>query len=248
MTIPGLGGQTPQRPDQAYAGTQGQAVAPGSPAVVRARLVIISGANGGLFVYSPSPGAGNLIASIAAMAGTDQFGNSYVEGVATYVTIAGTIYALEVGSQTGSGTAFLVHNLTSPPNSDPLFSAIQASPAGCVAAVQSGKSTAGSSQAAVDVADSTASGFAGGQVEVIAGQTTIDGNMTVGGRLTITAANSLFTGDVNLQPPMATPPHYVLPTDNNIGSSWATGERQFINNCVDAINSIIASMTNRGFF
>jgi len=39
----------------------------------------------GLFVYSPAPGPGNLIASIAAQAGTDPYGNAYRgSGFATY--------------------------------------------------------------------------------------------------------------------------------------------------------------------
>lgn len=67
----------------------GQGVAPGvqpgvSNAVEIANLVIIFGVHGGLFVYSPSPGAGNLIASIVPQAGTDQFGNTYVAGVTSY--------------------------------------------------------------------------------------------------------------------------------------------------------------------
>lgn len=39
----------------------------------------------GFFVYDPAPGTGNLIASIAAAAGTDPYGNAYLEGVATYL-------------------------------------------------------------------------------------------------------------------------------------------------------------------
>jgi hypothetical protein len=38
----------------------------------------------GLFAYSPAPGAGNLIASISAVAGTDPYGNAYRAGLTTY--------------------------------------------------------------------------------------------------------------------------------------------------------------------
>lgn len=38
----------------------------------------------GIFVYSGTPAAQNLIASIAANAGTDAFGNGYIPGVVTY--------------------------------------------------------------------------------------------------------------------------------------------------------------------
>lgn len=50
-------------------------------------LVIIDAATGftGLFVYSPIPAFGNLIASVAAIAGTDPYGNTYQPGVTSYV-------------------------------------------------------------------------------------------------------------------------------------------------------------------
>lgn len=38
----------------------------------------------GAFFYSPSEGAGNLIASIAPAGGTDGFGNHYLQGTASY--------------------------------------------------------------------------------------------------------------------------------------------------------------------
>lgn len=61
-------------------------VQPGTSNVVRARLVVIfgSGANTGLFVYSPTPAAGNLIYSITATAGTDPYGNAYLQGATSY--------------------------------------------------------------------------------------------------------------------------------------------------------------------
>lgn len=47
-------------------------------------LVIAGGAGSGLFVYSPSPGANTLVASIAQAAGTDPYGNAYLAGMVTY--------------------------------------------------------------------------------------------------------------------------------------------------------------------
>lgn len=49
-----------------------------------AQLVIIEGANDGLFVYNGTPAAGSLIASITSANGTDQFGNATIGGVTTY--------------------------------------------------------------------------------------------------------------------------------------------------------------------
>lgn len=45
--------------------------------------VIVAGANGGVFVYDPAPGFGNLIASITDAA-EDPYGNATLKGVTTY--------------------------------------------------------------------------------------------------------------------------------------------------------------------
>jgi hypothetical protein len=57
-------------------------------------LIIIdaSGTFTGLFVYSPVPGHGNLIASITAAAGTDPYGNPYLAGITSY-TAGGGLFA-----------------------------------------------------------------------------------------------------------------------------------------------------------
>jgi hypothetical protein len=77
------GGNPAMRPDQAIqlpATRAGSGPAPQS-AIVVARLVIIVGTTGALFVYSPTAGPGNLVASLAAAAGTDSFGNAYDAGL-----------------------------------------------------------------------------------------------------------------------------------------------------------------------
>ena len=67
-----------------------------SPGLVEAQTVIIEGSKGGLFVYSPSAGLGNLVLSIAAMEGTDKYGNSYPAGQ----TIFDTTFQIENSGQT----------------------------------------------------------------------------------------------------------------------------------------------------
>lgn len=61
----------------------GQAVTQGysNPSLVVANKVIVFGPNQGVFVYNGTPAAGNLEISIAATAGTDNFGNSYPSGL-----------------------------------------------------------------------------------------------------------------------------------------------------------------------
>ncbi len=50
--------------------------------VITPIVIIAGGVTGeGLFVYSGTPAAGNLIVSIAAAAGTDSFGNNYTQGI-----------------------------------------------------------------------------------------------------------------------------------------------------------------------
>jgi hypothetical protein len=74
-------------------------------------VVIGAGAPGtGLFVYSPTPGAGNLIASIAPAPGVDIYGNSYLQGFAVYAAGSATTYAqlnaaiLTLANSVGGGT------------------------------------------------------------------------------------------------------------------------------------------------
>jgi hypothetical protein len=61
-----------------------------------ASLVIVSAPSGsyaGIFVYSPAPGAGTLIGSWAAQAGTDPYGNAYPQGLnVTVGTISGITF------------------------------------------------------------------------------------------------------------------------------------------------------------
>jgi hypothetical protein len=63
--------------------------------LIQGPQVVIAGANGELLVYSPAGGAGNLIASIAGQAGTDQYGNSFLTGVSSYLVL-GTALALQI--------------------------------------------------------------------------------------------------------------------------------------------------------
>jgi len=81
-------------------------VAPGGNAgVFKGRLVVIFGtsANGstGLFVYSGSPALGNLVGSIASVAGTDPYGNAYLAGLTGYFIQSPAL----VQSQQGSAAA-----------------------------------------------------------------------------------------------------------------------------------------------
>ena len=54
-----------------------------NPGLFTKLVVIVTKPGQGIFVYSPNPGPGNLIASIAPVAGTDH-GNAYLAGIVAY--------------------------------------------------------------------------------------------------------------------------------------------------------------------
>lgn len=81
----------------------------------------------GFFIYSSSPGAGSLIASITAASGVDGFGNSYSNGINAYPSVGSTTVfqgqQMAVGlnqvSTASTGFGFSVSNLTNPEFSSP---------------------------------------------------------------------------------------------------------------------------------
>jgi hypothetical protein len=102
VTTPGTGGLPERRLDQQRTFSP-PAQAPGAAAgVVRARIVIVSGGSGvfGVFVYSGTPGAGNLVASLAGAGTTaDPFGNPVLGGgLAVYGTGGQEIFLGLIGA------------------------------------------------------------------------------------------------------------------------------------------------------
>lgn len=80
----GEGGTPPEPAGYVPPSLPGQA-AGSITAILRARQVIVSGPNGGVFSYSPAAGAGNLIATAGiASAGIDPYGNNFLAGNSAY--------------------------------------------------------------------------------------------------------------------------------------------------------------------
>lgn len=79
---------------------------------VQSLVIVQSGGNfQGLFVYSPTPGAGNLSSSVATVTGTatDPYTNVYLDGIVNYATSGGPpIFAVQL-----SGGAVLYSTATS---------------------------------------------------------------------------------------------------------------------------------------
>lgn len=89
----------PRRPDQGYL-PPAAAATPGALKPFR-KIIIIPGSNGGLFVYSPSPGFGNLIQSTGIPAATtDPYGNAVLAGETTYTSSGGNFQAINITGQT----------------------------------------------------------------------------------------------------------------------------------------------------
>lgn len=63
------------------------------------QVLIITGSTGsGVFVYSPSPAFGKLVASVTAGTGTDIYGNAYLAGVTAYAPSIATAVSLSTGA------------------------------------------------------------------------------------------------------------------------------------------------------
>lgn len=140
-------------------------------------VVIQSGGNfQGLFVYSPTIGANNLIASIAAAAGTDPYTNTYQQGIAAYGTIGDRFAAVLEVSNSNLGLA--ITDLTSPPTLPPAFGSAQAGASGTSAVMYSGKATAGAVGCFVEVLDSVAGSTTKGLIELFGGKVLLGNSST----------------------------------------------------------------------
>lgn len=103
----------------------------------------------------------------------------------------------------------------------------------------------------IDMASQAAAGRVGGEIDITAGLVAISGNLTSNNITTAGDASfqgpDIFVGDgtnsnINLNPQMIPPATWPLTNDTNTGSSWASGERQFINDLNTAVNGIINSL------
>ena len=162
-------------------------------------LIVVSAGTGftGIFTYSPAPGAGNLIASVAAQAGVDPYGNTYEQGITSYVPIGGVTYAVQLGESSFGGSpvaGLFLHTVSGATAAfeDPNFTGAGTS-VGSDALMSSGQSTSGSGISGVQCTDSTGSGIAGGEVDIIGGLVVVQQNLQVDGTLTVGGSSN--TGD-----------------------------------------------------
>jgi hypothetical protein len=202
-------------------------------------LLIIAAQSGfsGVFVYNPAPGTGNLIASVASAAGTDPYGNPYEEGIAAYEKLAGITYAIQMGEANFGGSlvpGLFIHVIGggSAAFADPSFTGTGLS-SGSSAILSSGQANSGSSVSGIQATDSTGSGVAGGEVAIVAGLTSVQQALTVGGNATLSgSANTLSSTAITTIPTAA-------PSRTNLGAVWnATTAGQCNQNFVNIINAL----------
>jgi hypothetical protein len=117
--------------------------------------------------------------------------------------------------------------------------------------VTSSQVSGGDTQSEILLLSQSAAGRSGGEIDISAGLVAVTGNIT-SNNIT-TAGDASFNGadvfigngsssNINLNPQMVPPATWPLSSDPNSGSSWATGERGYINDLVTAVNGIINSL------
>jgi hypothetical protein len=208
----------------------------GRPAVRRGRS---SGTPGAPYTAPPPK---TLLISLASAAGTDQYGNSYPQGI--YAS-AGVIEGPEF-----IGSDFIINT------SGAFFYSGTPAAGNLLASIAN---TAGTDAKGNAYVQGTASYLTGSTCYALANiggamvwysASSEAGPWTYSGQLEIGAAGELvidfasIIGALNI--PQSAPTGYPLPTDPNTGSSWATGERGYINNCVNMINALYAVLENAG--
>ena len=235
MTYPGLGGQQPPPQNSSPAGQLVPGVQPGVTGQIVASRVVIIGSAGGLFVYSPTPGLGNLVASVSGHAGTDPFGNAYPEGFAAFVNITDNV-TVQMGEASFGGTpvaGMFMHDSSSVAFSDPCFGTVGAGAGGPDCIMWSGQGNSGSSGSGIECQDSTGSGVPGGLVTVVGGLCEVQGTLDVGGNINVSGTACLLTGHASVTAPSA------APSRTNLGATWdATTASQCNTNFVNIINAL----------
>jgi hypothetical protein len=172
VTGPGTGGLPVPRAIDQQVSYPPAGVQPGSAAgIVRARLVIVSGTDEGVFVYSGTPALGNP--PIAAMCDsfTDPFGNAVVPGVSSQLPGQGIAELFGGVIQLYADAAQAGHQAL-----------IEAAPAGTLELTSGGQGPTDTSTVA-----NLLSGLSGGVLQVVSGA---DGNTYDTQQLTLTTAGA----------------------------------------------------------
>ena len=127
---------------------------------------------GSLFIYDPSPGAGNLIGSITDQT-TDPYGDTTQKGINSYAVVSGETYAVGLNQTGGPGYPGLsVQDIAHPPYAPPGLFAIGTDGVAhlATAVLESGQVTSGDTTAALSVSSATTSGITNGAADAQVGE------------------------------------------------------------------------------
>ena len=134
----------------------------------------------GIFVYSSTPALGNLIASIAPQAGTDDFGNVFQQGTTSYLTIGGKTYAVGLNTLSGTGLPGLsLQDIVNLPTSPAGFfgeTSSNVSTPQAFAAITSGQANGTDVASFISILSQLQSAVTGGQIVLQAGDIQFDVN------------------------------------------------------------------------
>ena len=134
----------------------------------------------GIFVYSSTPAAGNLIASIAPQAGTDDFGNPYQQGTTSYLIEGGKTYAVGLNTLSGTGLPGLsIQDIINLPTSPAGFfgeSSSNVATPQAFAAITSGQANGPDVASFISILSQVQSAVSGGQIVIQAGDVQFDVN------------------------------------------------------------------------
>jgi hypothetical protein len=135
-------------------------------------LVIVAGGGiAGVYVYDPTAGPGNLIASLTDST-VDPFGNTTEKGVTAYPVVSGDTYAVNLNKLSGAGTPGMsIQDLTNPPDQASGIFGLADGTSNAVALLYSGRIAGGDVQSEILASSQTMSGITNGEVHVLAGQT-----------------------------------------------------------------------------
>lgn len=135
----------------------------------------------GMFLYSGTPAARNLIASLAATSGTDAYGNVYEAGITSYVTVFSDVYEVGLNQLSGGQPGLAISDVTHPPYGPAGVFGLAGSgtPQIATASLTSGMISSADVAATVDVLSQADSGITNGKVTVEAGMTEIGVNASL---------------------------------------------------------------------
>lgn len=200
----------------------------------------------GMFLYSGTPGSGDMTVSIASTSGTDSFGNTYQSGVTSY---SGSTYAAlnDAGIELSSGSPSNPATVTAFGAGEAIFQSgdVSSGDTSAGVSVQSADANGGTSNISLVAGTVTATGAISASGAISGNTLSSTGNITAGNNLGVdggtvfvgTGGASITASNFNMVPQMGVPANYPLTT---------SGGTTQVNNACACLNQLIGELINRG--